>query len=64
MFNGSGSKNERLNKHEQELYVKIHASKIPLKTYKAEGNIAIDTNGGKHIIPFKIFLKNYEKGRK
>lgn len=49
-----------LEKHEQELHINVLTSKIPSKTYKSKGNIIIDTNGGKYIIPFKIFLENYE----
>jgi len=53
-------RNKVLEKHEQELYINILTSKIPSKAFEVEGNIAIDTNGGSHIIPFKVFLESYK----
>ncbi len=53
-------RNKVLEKHEQELYVSIVTSRIPPKTPTFEGRITIDTNGGSQIIPFKVFLENYE----
>lgn len=53
-------RNKILEKHEQDLYIRVLTSKIPAKSYKVDGKITIDTNGGTHIIPFTVFLENYK----
>jgi len=53
-------RNKLLDIHEQELYINIFTSKIPPRTYKVAGNVAIDTNAGKEIIPFEVFLESYD----
>jgi len=53
-------RNKLFDIHEQELYVNILTSKIPTRTYKVAGNVTIDTNAGKEIIPFKVFLESYD----
>lgn len=47
-------------KHEQALEITVLTSKIPSKTYKVEGNVTLDTNGGPpYVIPFKVILEDY-----
>jgi len=46
-----------LDKHEQELEFKIVTSRIPAKAKSAVGNLNIDTNGGKDVIPCEVLLK-------
>jgi len=53
-------RNKLLDIHEQELYINIFTSKIPPRTYKVAGNVTIDTNAGKEIIPFEVFLESYD----
>jgi len=53
-------RNKLLDIHEQELDINIFTSKIPPRTYKVGGNITIDTNAGKEIIPFVVFLESYD----
>ncbi len=54
-------RNKILEKHEQDLEIKVLTSKISPKMYKTEGHITIDTNGGPpYMIPFIVFLENYE----
>ena len=53
------SRNKLLEMHEQELYISIFTSKIPPRTYKVEGKVTIDTNGGKDVIPFQVVLQSY-----
>jgi len=53
-------RNKLLDIHEQELYINVITSKIPPRTYKVDGNITIDTNAGKEIIPFEVFLESYD----
>jgi hypothetical protein len=50
-----------LEKHEQELYVNILTSKIPVNTYDTKGTVKIDTNGGPpYLIPFRVILEGLE----
>jgi curved DNA-binding protein CbpA len=53
-------RNRLLEKHEQELYIIISTSSIPIKTYRTTGTISIKTNGGNHSIPFTVILEDYE----
>ncbi len=54
-------RNKVLEKHEQELYVGLLTSKIPVNTYDARGTLTIDTNGGPpQIIPFRVILEGLD----
>lgn len=54
-------RNKVLEKHEQELYVNILTSKIPVNTYDTQGTITIDTNGGSpYSIPFRVIFEGLE----
>lgn len=54
-------RNKILEKHEQELYVNILSSKIPVNTYDTKGAVTFDTNGGHpYSIPFRVILEGLE----
>jgi actin-like ATPase involved in cell morphogenesis/DnaJ-domain-containing protein 1 len=46
-----------VRRHEQDLFIKIITSKIPLNQYQAEGSVIIESNGGIRTIRFQISLK-------
>lgn len=51
-------RNSILERHEQELSVRIVTAKIDTKLNKVKGNVIIDSNGGLHVVTFEVSIKD------